>query len=589
MDEQGVSSIVTLQEMGFTEVRLRDTLMRATNATGLFSDAQQTATSAWQENVALSNETGKRYATMTGAQARWNEFAQNPGAITTAAIITGYGQQEGVEPPKLETVITISGYDLTAYRQFMADNPIEVEGVLRLSEVFSNPEDALTAENVDFWQNGVEIPASLVPKELLTPDKVAVLDADGTMHILITPKIEGTAEAVSAAGEKLDENFVTTSIFGKNSQHDWGVLNSVLGGSLIDWMRSFTTELKAFDNYKGTWATLWGLLDNRTLNGIDKRLGEQFSADNIAGLQTFVSEMVAAIQNGEQISEEDLQKLQTIVDFLSALELAGIGENITAGIGDAMSAAGWDADAESVAGNLEAALNAAFVIHSPSQRVKPIGENVAPGVGEGMAEYDLSADAEALADQVKAAIEAGQILADIVLDVACIFVGRWSNRDQFKSHRITSHRSVDPSYGQIDHIHVLKTKQIAVFISLTIRFENVFHFGIGSDVLAGYNILLQRCIIFDVGICAILCNEDEFQIPCTVFLQPVSAQGGVSKASSIAPYIVLYIPGVLVRRCMNSFGYVNGLTVAAFSRCLTNQFVQFLVGQRGVIELQRHR
>ncbi len=89
---------------------------------------------------------------------------------------------------------------------------------------------------------------------------------------------------------------MTTSIFGKNSQHDWGALNSVLGGSLIDWMRSFTTELKAFDNYKGTWATLWGLLDNRTLSGIDKRLGEQFSADNIAGLQTFVSEMVAAIR-----------------------------------------------------------------------------------------------------------------------------------------------------------------------------------------------------------------------------------------------------------------------------------------------------
>ena len=323
---------------------------------------------------------------MTGAQARWNEFAQNPGAITTEAIISGYGQQEGVEPPKLETVITISGYDLTAYRQFLADNPIEVEGVLRLSEAFQNPEDALNAENVTFWQNGVEIPASLVPKELLTPDKVAVLDEDGTMHILITPKIEGTVESVSAAGEKLDASFVTTSVFGKTSQHDWGALNGLLGGSLIDWMHSFTAELKAFDNYKGSWATLWGLLDNNTLNGIDKRLNEQFSADNIAGLQTFVSEMVTAIQNGAEVSEEDLQKLQTIVDFLSALELAGVGENITAGIGDAMTAAGWDADAESVAGNLEAALNAAFVIHSPSQRVKPIGENVAAGVGEGMAE-----------------------------------------------------------------------------------------------------------------------------------------------------------------------------------------------------------
>ena len=122
------------------------------------------------------------------------------------------GQQEGVEPPKLETVITISGYDLTAYRQFLVNNPIEVEGVLRLSEAFQNPEDALKAENVTFWQNGVEIPASLVPKELLTPDKVAVLDEDGTMHILITPKIEGTAESVSAAGEKLDTSFVTTSV-----------------------------------------------------------------------------------------------------------------------------------------------------------------------------------------------------------------------------------------------------------------------------------------------------------------------------------------------------------------------------------------
>ena len=63
MDEQGISSIVTLQEMGFKEVRLRDTLLRATNATELFSDAQATANAAWEENVALSNEASKRYAT----------------------------------------------------------------------------------------------------------------------------------------------------------------------------------------------------------------------------------------------------------------------------------------------------------------------------------------------------------------------------------------------------------------------------------------------------------------------------------------------------------------------------------------------
>src|SRR5699024_2354400 len=63
MDEQGVSAIVTLQEMGLTEVRLRDTLMRATNATELVSRAQETAATAWEENTALANEANKRYAT----------------------------------------------------------------------------------------------------------------------------------------------------------------------------------------------------------------------------------------------------------------------------------------------------------------------------------------------------------------------------------------------------------------------------------------------------------------------------------------------------------------------------------------------
>lgn len=63
MDEQGVSSIVTLEEMGLKEVRLRDTLLRATNATDLFASAQKTANAAWKENSALTNEAEKRYAT----------------------------------------------------------------------------------------------------------------------------------------------------------------------------------------------------------------------------------------------------------------------------------------------------------------------------------------------------------------------------------------------------------------------------------------------------------------------------------------------------------------------------------------------
>ena len=63
MDEEGESAIATLEEIGIKEVRLRDTLLRSTNATDLFSRAQATANKAWNENVALSNEANKRYAT----------------------------------------------------------------------------------------------------------------------------------------------------------------------------------------------------------------------------------------------------------------------------------------------------------------------------------------------------------------------------------------------------------------------------------------------------------------------------------------------------------------------------------------------
>ncbi len=63
MDDEGMSAIAVLEEIGISEVRLRDTLLRSVNATELFSSAQSTANKAWEENVALAEEAGKRYAT----------------------------------------------------------------------------------------------------------------------------------------------------------------------------------------------------------------------------------------------------------------------------------------------------------------------------------------------------------------------------------------------------------------------------------------------------------------------------------------------------------------------------------------------
>ena len=80
-----------------------------------------------------------------------------------------------------------------------------------------------------------------------------------------------------------------------------------LGGNLLDWMASFNMELGAFQKNKGTWVTLWGLLNETTLSGINNRMDDQFSGDNLANFTTYVSELTAAIQNGADLSEDDLE------------------------------------------------------------------------------------------------------------------------------------------------------------------------------------------------------------------------------------------------------------------------------------------
>lgn len=62
-ENKGESAITMLSEMGLTEVRLRDSLLRAANAGSLFNDAIKTGTKAWNKNIALTNEANKRYAT----------------------------------------------------------------------------------------------------------------------------------------------------------------------------------------------------------------------------------------------------------------------------------------------------------------------------------------------------------------------------------------------------------------------------------------------------------------------------------------------------------------------------------------------
>lgn len=358
--------------------------------------------------------------------------------------ITGYTVDPAFTAPTVNGRIAITGYDLQSYLAFTRTHKdVPISGRIRLGELTADEwTAALSTGAVKYYnEKGLEIPASAVPTEKLTPDKLVLLDEDGTLHVLITPEPKGTKEAVEEAAEAVNEAYVTTSVFGNVSKHDAGRLNGILGGSTMDWIKSFAAEARALEKIKGTGWTLWGLLDGLNIDGLNKRMGEQFNGDTLAGLQTYVAEIVAAVQNGEAISEEDLANLKAILDFVNSLQTvgaganviaglqttlgttdlsetltqaydgavknaAGIGEQVAAGIGEGQKLYDFGDDAEITFSNDLNALNEAADINSPSKRMNPTGEFISAGIGVGMAQYDFSGDAAATVANLESALNA---------------------------------------------------------------------------------------------------------------------------------------------------------------------------------------
>lgn len=62
-EKKGTSAIKVLDDMGITEIRMRDALLRAAGAGDLFNKSIDIGTNAWKENTALVNEANQRYAT----------------------------------------------------------------------------------------------------------------------------------------------------------------------------------------------------------------------------------------------------------------------------------------------------------------------------------------------------------------------------------------------------------------------------------------------------------------------------------------------------------------------------------------------
>ncbi len=231
---------------------------------------------------------------------------------------------------------------------------------------------------------------------MLKPDDVAILDKDGTMHVLITAEVTGAPEAIAEMREQVAE-------IDQQGLTGLGKL-IVQPKTLMDYISQARAQIKTAEKDAHEWYSFIYGGESGRMEILDNYIQRGFDPESIASLSTYVAEIVKAIKNGEAVSQEDMDNLKEILAFVQELDAAGVGENVTAGIAEGMTEAGWDTTAETVAENLEDAINSAFIIESPSQRMKPTGEYVAAGIGAGMLDYDFSTDAASMVTALQTAI-----------------------------------------------------------------------------------------------------------------------------------------------------------------------------------------
>ncbi|MBT2600941.1 MULTISPECIES: phage tail tape measure protein [unclassified Oceanobacillus] len=97
--EDGDTAIGVLDEMGITEVRMRDALLRAAGASDVFTDAINMGSNAWEENTALTKEAEQRYAT-TESQLKilWNRIKDMAITLGDALIPAVMDAVDAAEP-----------------------------------------------------------------------------------------------------------------------------------------------------------------------------------------------------------------------------------------------------------------------------------------------------------------------------------------------------------------------------------------------------------------------------------------------------------------------------------------------------------
>lgn len=313
---------------------------------------------------------------MTQASADWQEWANSPErAILTHATVDGVTTPDG-EIPLVDARIRITGWETTTIQNLQETNPELFEGGYTVSKMSWAGYDSLEAMMAAEGSNNVSISVDGTVVEV-TPELVSRIEAgdlvgetmivagDGSVTLLVKPKIEGTEEEVDHFAEVLEE-----TSFGQGRATTPFNLPSF--DSATSEMQKTISELKRIDG------SLFGSFGYGFLN-----MDLELSPGTQTAIQDFITSIIEFERAGGELDDDTIQKVSQILELMRLSEKTDnelTGET-WGGIADLFAGFGIEVG-DSLTDELQGLIDGTLFV--------PVGDDIAGEVGQGMAEHDFS-------------------------------------------------------------------------------------------------------------------------------------------------------------------------------------------------------
>lgn len=305
----GKSAISILDSMDIKEVRLRDTILRASNASDLFNSSLELANEAFEENTALAKEAGQRYSTFESrlqmVQNRTNDLGislyQNFRDPLSDILGLALDVTDDLKIFDVETMEALS----KSVREYIPTAVREIkEGANALTD-FSGPVLGAVIDNLDLIGSGIAgVGAAIITLNVIKKlndmskafgaMKVAMM---GNPWTLAVSGIAALAGAITAVRTKL--KLAREEAKKANLEGHFGKIALSLG-------EVEEIAKKIVDN---------GNLE--TLNRFIEEMGKtQDAARNIRNLSEEINKITWKVEAGFELSEMDKDALKSSIDSM---------------------------------------------------------------------------------------------------------------------------------------------------------------------------------------------------------------------------------------------------------------------------------